>query len=185
MSIWIILMSLLMVSGVQANEISLLEEGVVIPAVKKEEAIINKQEISESKEDPESEDDFKQMDDFIKNENEKLKGIKLLNLDLEMANLELKRREIEQKITQLNKSWGSLPIGKQEYINEDKSDNQEPKVAAVFQSNAKKQATLDFNGRHINVQEGQEVRGLMVKAINSKGITIQYQDGKIKELNIL
>jgi hypothetical protein len=181
MKLFMIFILLFVCGQAQANDVSLIEEGVVVTPVLKQLPVINEQEVDDNKG---QEDEFAQMDSFIKKENEKLKAIKLLNLDIERADLELKKREIEQKMVQLNVREGVSSTVKQEEGDEAKINKPILRLAAVLESNAKRQAILNFDGRHINVKEGQEVEGVLVKTIKTQGITIQYQDGQTKELSL-
>jgi hypothetical protein len=172
---------------VQANEISLIE-GNELPhmtAKLKERAVDKQQESVLEDEDDEQEDDLSQVDDFINKENNKLKDIKLLNLDLERAGLELKRKEIEQKISQLNKTEGTVPLSFQETSVDVKPSRPLVKLVGIFESAMKKQAMLSINGQRRNVKEGQDIEGIVIKAIQSQAITIQYQDGQVQDIYLL
>ncbi len=167
---------LVLISQVYASEVTLIDSNKSsADSVQIDEEEINDDESLDH--DSSQADDFKEMDDFINQENERLKEIKLLNLDLEKANLELKRRDIEQKIVQLDKVEGSAIYEK----HENRKDKL-IKLAGIFESKTYKQAILNISGVHINVQEGQNIDGILVKAIKSKAITIEYPDGQIQEL---
>src|SRR5262249_18575180 len=53
--------------------------------------------VSDKKAEPRDEE-FDHMKEFMRQEDERIKAIKILNLDLERADLELKKREIEVKL---------------------------------------------------------------------------------------
>ena len=169
-----------------ANQVSLIEDEDVPKdvSVVKEETVDNKEISLAEDENDNQQDDLEEVNDFINQENEKLKDIKLLNLDLEKVGIELKRREIEQKIAQLDKTEGIL-APTQDSSGDIKLSKPQVRLVGVFESASKKQAVLSINGEHINVKEGQEVEDIVVKTIKPQGVTIQYQDGQLQELYFL
>ncbi|MBF0490607.1 MAG: hypothetical protein HQL15_08355 [Candidatus Omnitrophica bacterium] len=131
-----------------------------------------------------SNDDFQEMDDFIKQENERLKDIKLLNLDLERANLELKRREIEQKMVQLNKADGAVSL-EGEGDSDTQSNRPVIKLLGTFASASLKQAVLNVNGTSVHVKEGTDMDSFVVGSISPQAVIIQYEDGESQEFRLL
>ncbi len=173
-------MLLFFLGQVRAHEVSLIEDEAV-----KKDIIPSQQEPSEETEDETPDDDFQQMNDFIQQENEKLKNIKLLNLDLEHANLELKKKEIEQKISKLDKSEGALSASNQENTTDLKTIRPVVKLVSIFESKTMKQAILSIDGVNINVKEGQQMDGVVIKSINSQAVMVEYEDGQIQKLSLL
>jgi hypothetical protein len=168
----LVLSVFLSVQGACANEVSLLETGessnTVSSQAKKEsyQPSLNVPEVEE-------EDEFQEMADFIQQENERLKDIKLLNLDLERASLELKKKEIEQKMAQFHKEENVMS-------QEDDDGVSRPsiKLLGVFLGGLKKQAVLSINGKQVNCKEGQYIEGINIASIDSRLVTVQYADGE-------
>ena len=123
---------------------------------------------------------FQQMKDFMREENERFKAIKILNLDLERADLELKQKEIQVKMAQLNKESGAL-------INSNGSMSVKPakpllKISGIFLTDEGKEALINVNGANQNAREGEQIAsGIAVKKITSTAVTVQYADGQIQE----
>ncbi len=178
--IMVAFMLLFEVGQVGAHEVSLIEEEAI-----KENIVTPQQEPSEEAEDDPPDDDFQQMNDFIQQENEKLKSIKLLNLDLERADLELKKKEIEQKITKLNKSEGGLSASSQESTTDLKTTRPVVKLVSIFESKTMKQAMLSIDGVNVNVKEGQQMDGVVIKSIDPQAVMVKYEDGQTQELRLL
>ncbi len=178
-------------ANVSADEVSLIERDdfQVKPQIKTGLNTANNQDLaSEEMEDDAQiqedgqDQDFTQMNDFIHKENEKFKDIKLLNLDVEKFGLELKKKEIEQKIAQLNKSKSFSSIPGQ---SDQKALKSNVKLIGIFESATKKQAVLNIDGIDINAQEGENIGGMVIKTINHQAVIVQYQDGNIQELRLL
>ncbi len=173
-------------AGAQAHEASLIEADTIPPKASEKISMIQEkpianQEVSETADDL-ADDDFEQMNDFIRQENEKLKNIKLLNLDVEWANLKLKKKEIEQKIVQLDKAegTGALPT-----LTPGVSDKPVIKLLGIFESDVFKKAVLNINGAKVNVQEGEQINGMLVKSITPQSVVLQSEDGQTQELRFL
>jgi|GEM_PF-6200593 len=176
---------LVFVTELRADEISLIEKDDLPKTVSRiTPAVTNQEEVATENEETPDEQESQQIDDFIQKENEKLKDIKLLNLDLERSSLELKKREIEQKITQINKSEDPLPISNHENATEVKLIKPTLKLLGIFESMGKKQALLNINGTNMNVKEGQNINGMIVKSINQQGVVMEYEDESSLQLNL-
>lgn len=175
--------------GAGAHEASLIDEDTIPKKAPEKISMIEanttntiiNQEMSET-EDNFPDDDFEQMHDFIQQENERLKNIKLLNLDVEWANLKLKEKEIEQKIGQLDKALGSMAPSTAGVGMRDKPVM---KLLGVFESDAFKKAVVAIDGLRINVQEGEHVNGMLVKSITPQTVVLQWEDGQTQELRFL
>ena len=127
--------------------------------------------------------EFEQMKDFMQQEDERLKAIKILNLDLERANLELKKKEVESKLAVLNQDHVFLP----EALKLPSSSLQPMvfKVNGVFLTEKIRLAMININGTSTQVAEGQLMReGVLVKRINPEAVTLEYPDGKQEILSV-
>lgn len=177
---------LLLTAGAGAHEASFIEADTIPPKAPEKISMIQQnsitnQEISEAEDDL-ADDDFEQMNEFIHQENERLKNIKLLNLDVEWANLKLKKKEIEQKIVQLDKAGGAGPSPT---LTPGVSDKPVMKLLGIFESDAFKKAILNINGAKVNVQEGEQINGMLVKSITPQSVVLQFEDGQTQELRFL
>ena len=176
---------LFLIGPVQAHEVSLIEredDVSVEDSEVQENTQINEEGVSQEREGVAQDQEFDQINDFIDQEDEKMKGIKLLNLDLERASLELKKKEIEQKMAQLNKSEGTFSVTSQDAASDETMHKPVVKLISIFQSPAGKQAVLNVNGVNINVKEKQQIDGVTIKTIDSQEVIVQYADGDSQHL---
>ncbi len=145
--------------GVEQNEEmeAPVSENPVVPSVKMEKI----------------DADLEEMHDFMRQENERLKVIKMLNLDVERADLELKKREIEVKIVELNKGQGSAAVLPAV------ATGSVLKVAGIFMNGEMREALMDLDGVHVSVHEGQKLNnGIVIKKISADEVLIQHEDGQ-------
>jgi hypothetical protein len=122
---------------------------------------------------PPVEQDFQQMKEFIQQENDRMKEIRILNLDLERADLELRKKEIETKLAGMNKNGRVITSGF--------SAAAKPvlKVTGIFVNGVDRQVLMNVDGVNIQVKEGESVRqGVIIKKITSDTVLLQYADGK-------
>lgn len=161
---------------IRADQISLIES--------KQDSTINVEEPFSLNDEEEPDvmvqtDDFQQMEEFMREENERLKDIKLLTLDVQKASLELKKKETDQKISQLTIAKDDMPsVGVEESV----QTHPTIQLLGVFSSSAKKEAVLSINGKQGRVQQGEEFQGIRLVAVKSQMIKVEHQDGEIQEL---
>ena len=186
---FIILFSLIflpLMRDAQANEISLIEHDILPKGNSEKETsvVTTEEDVLENAQEESHNQDFEDMNDFIHTENEKLKDIRLLNLDLEKYNLEFKKKEIEQKMAQLNKLENPMIPSNQENIAGSKMVKPVLKLKSIFENEAKKQAMLSINGININVKQGEKVSGVTIKIISPQLVAVEYEDGDTQELHL-
>ena len=188
MRFYIIFISALMlfVGESKSNEVSLIEQDVLSKVNSEVETnlISNEEDDSQELERSYEDQDFLQMNDFIHKEDDKIKDIKLLNLDLEKSTLELKKREIEQKIAQLQRREVSFVLPSKDDRDDAKEVKPFIKLRSIFESQFKKQAVLNIDGTDINVTEGQKIKGVVIRGINQKVVVVEYGDGATEELSL-
>lgn len=175
-----------------AKEISLLEETMVPQSnsVEIDSQSVDEEDYDEAQDDHsmqknEQEDEFEKIDEFIRKENEKVKDIKLLNLDLEKAGLILKKKEIDQKIDQLRKAESSGFVKTNEHEEEAKLLMPNIRLVSIFASASLKRAVLNINGVNNNVKEGQKIGNVIIANINSENVMVKYSDGQTEEISFL
>ncbi len=192
-SIFVLLIFL--TSNASSNEVSLLDQDQSVVQGKDD---VDQEVSDEGPQDEEDEDSldqvqdhsmensedfqFQEMNDFINQENEKIKDIKLLNLDLQKADLELKKREIEQKIDRLSKV--SMPMIKRDDTNGSAVDIGIPilKVISIFVSDNNKKAVISFNGVNRQVHEGDKIESYNIQNIDPQRVIIKDSNGQTQEL---
>ncbi|MBI4310085.1 MAG: hypothetical protein HY591_07130, partial [Candidatus Omnitrophica bacterium] len=116
--------------------------------------------------------DFNQMQEFLQQENERVKAIKILNLDLEHANLELKKKEIEVKLAELNKTGVAVNLS---------SNPGSPSmgVSGIFVSGTDRWALMNIDGVRVQVKPGQAMRdGMVIKEINADAVIVRHRDAR-------
>ena len=178
----ILIILLLLCARAWAGEITLIENNPppVKEAVSQKDIAMAEKTVPKEKETVDR--DFEQMQEFMRQANERLKSIKILNLDLERADLELKKREIEEKIIGLNKDQNTAPIGLDSSTGLVKPMSF--KVVGIFLNGNARQAIVSIDGRFIQVQEGQSIRqGVLVNKINADSVIFGYPDGKQETIN--
>lgn len=193
--VFILMMGL--VSKTYSSDVSLLDQEN--PSVQKAVNILQEVSVEES-EDEDGDDalaeaqegsgetiedfQFQEMNDFIHQENEKIKGIKLLNLDLQRVDLELKKKEIELKIDQLSKgSMSNIKI--EEGSSQPRISLPVLKLVSIFVSDNSKRAVISFNGVNRSVNEGDEIQSLSIQNINRQRVIVKDVNGQIQELYFL
>ena len=125
--------------------------------------------------------DTQSMDVFLNEEQARLKDIKLLNLDLEKASLEFKKKELQSKTAQLAHVPEIPSVSAMD-------NNREPlkpvvKLIGLTVNGGFKQALIQSNGILYTVKEGEAFAdGLSVKSIASDKISIQHTDGKEEQI---
>ncbi|MDO8675412.1 MAG: hypothetical protein Q7K71_04775 [Candidatus Omnitrophota bacterium] len=117
------------------------------------------------------------MKDFIRQEDDRLKDIKLLSLDLEKADLEFKKKEIQAKMAGLSGTVaqdkgtpapGGLP---------------DIRVSGIVIKEGVGHAFISVEGRIFYVREGQDIEGKMkITKITDQAVFIQYPDGRTRSL---
>ena len=123
-----------------------------------------------------AEDSYADMKSFIQQEDERLKDIKLLSLDLEKKQIQAKMAELSGTAAQ-DKAAGVL--GK---VTDGPPDIH---VSGVIINDAVKQAFINMDGKMFPVREGQEIGDKMkVIKITSQFVSIQYADGKTHKLGL-
>ncbi len=129
-----------------------------------------------------AEEDYSAMRDFIKQEDERLKEIKLLTLDLEKADLEFKKKEIESKMSGL--VGGPSPA--QGIVSTKTADGlPDVQVSGVMINNTSKAAFINVDQKLFIVREGQEFgNGIKAVKITDQLVSVQYADGKIHSLKV-
>ena len=123
--------------------------------------------------------DLTQMHDFVKSQQEKQQKIDLLTLDLDEAKIELELRQKKVALGHYMDSAAYPPLGgptagksgegKLRAVVENDSD---PEVKSIFITNTSKEAVLVADGSELTVKEGDNLGGVKVKAIDSKGVTL-------------
>src|SRR3989338_8900572 len=117
------------------------------------------------------------MKDFIRQEDDRLKDIKLLSLDLEKADLEFKKKEIQAKMAGLSctvtQDKGALTPGGLTDI----------RVSGIVIKEGVGHAFISVEGRIFYVREGQDIGGKMkITKITDQAVFIQYPDGRTRSL---
>lgn len=121
-------------------------------------------------------DQYEHMRQFIREENEKIKDIKLLNLDLERASLTLKKKEIESKLAKLSKTQDVYMNPMSAASNTRSSYS----LAGVFMTEKYKEALMNVGGALVHVREGQAVdEHVKIKQIKQDSVTLERADGTV------
>ena len=119
------------------------------------------------------------MKDFIRQEDDRLKDIKLLSLDLEKADLEFKKKEIQAKMAGLSgtvtQDKGALTPGGLPDI----------RVSGIVIKEGVGHAFISVEGRIFYVREGQDIGDKMkITKITDQAVLIQYPDGRTRSLEL-
>lgn len=119
------------------------------------------------------------MKDFIRQEDDRLKDIKLLSLDLEKADLEFKKKEIQAKMAGLSgtvtQDKGALTPGGLTDI----------RVSGIVIKEGVGHAFISVEGRIFYVREGQDIGDKMkITKITDQAVLIQYPDGRTRSLEL-
>jgi len=182
MNIVLIILFLSMVVDSWGGEVSLIEKSIIVTKKTPIEKKKITQEEKPSKEVP-IDQSFDQMKEFMRQEDDRIKAIKILNLDLERANLELKKGEIEVKIADLNRNQ-NVAVGSSGLP----ADFPKPalsKLCGIFVNGRNKKALMNVGGSYIQAGEGDTLRGgILVKSINADTVLLEYFDGKKEIINL-
>lgn len=169
MSFLILLFVLTFVSTSAAEDLSLVQP----PQIVKEIAPPN---TVENTIDPE----FEEMKSFIRLEHERMRALKILNLDLERANLELKKREIELKLSDLNKGMVTPAMGLSSG-----HETSELVLAGVFINKSKKAALFKLDGRMVHVPQGSLINEQMtLKEVKENSVVLEQADGGLQTIQL-
>lgn len=171
----ILLVLFLSTMNVWAGEVSLIERNAGLAGQKP----APEKKIVQEKKAPEKvpiDQSFEQMKEFMRQEDERIKTIKILNLDLERANLELKKGEVAVKIAAIGPS-SSLSTGT--------SKPASPKLCGIFAQDNNKEALINVSGVYIQAGEGEALRdGVLVKKIGPEAVLLEYPDGKKETIEL-
>ena len=157
-----------------AGQVSLIEHDASVDnkAGERHAVPVQDKKKDQSQEQP-VDGNFDQMKEFLRQENERLKTIKILNLDLERANLEFKKKEIEIKLADLNKGGGTSNPA---------ANSGQPSalsVEGIFVNGTSQWAFMNVNGTRVQVKPGQTMRdGTVIKEINTDAVIVQYSDAR-------
>ena len=117
------------------------------------------------------------MKDFIRQEDDRLKDIKLLSLDLEKADLEFKKKEIQTKMAGLS---GTVAQDKGAPASGDLTDI---RVSGIVIKEGVGHAFISVEGKIFYVREGQDIGGKMkITKITDQVVFVQYPDGRTRPL---
>jgi hypothetical protein len=167
-----------------AGKISLLDQQSTVskkpaPTQKYSEPVNAKFEGAAGRQD-DHDKKYEDMRQFMGQEDERIKAIKILDLDLQRADLELKKRQIEVKLADLNKSNAALsPLTASGFL--------KPafKLSGIFMSGSHREALIDVQGANIQAEEGKMIQdGVIVAKINTDSALLKYADGKQETLNL-
>jgi hypothetical protein len=165
---------LLLPINAYAEQVSLIQmpepQVVPPPAV---ELPIKEEEVPEQQVPDEN---FLEMKAFMKEQDVRLKAIKLLNLDVARADLELKRREIESKLANLNQGpSSSMQMSMKE-------SDLSIQVASILISPKKREAVLQTGGLRTRVEEGSKINDKTVSKIEAAAVTLEDAKGNTETL---
>ena len=166
--------------NVWAGEVSLIEKNTITAKKTpvKEKSMI--QEKKAAKAEP-IDQGFEQMKEFIQQENERLKAIKILNLDLERADLELKKGEIEVKIAGLNRGSNAAIAGLSTGI----SKPAVVKLCGILMNGDDREALVNMDGIYVQIKEGFALRnGALVRKVSDDAVVLEYADGKKETISL-
>ncbi len=164
-----------------ADELSLLGDPEVIVSKTEEEVVDNPPVIPPSMPAlPQKPQSLVEMDDYMHQEEGRIKAIKLLSLDLEKANIELKQREVQVKMAELNKSGAFVAPASSPLDQASVSK----RLISLTVSGDFKEAVIEVNGAGVIVREGDAVADGKVGIINDEGLTLIYPEGKEEQLRL-
>ena len=128
-----------------------------------------------------AEDGYAMMKSFIQQEDERLKDIKILTLDLEKSGLELKKKEIQVKMAEL--SGAPAPDkGAGGFAGTGLPD---VRVSGIVINDRLKQAFISVDGKVFPAREGQELENKMkIIKITGQSVSIQCADGQTRQLGL-
>ena len=130
-----------------------------------------------------AQDGYESMKGFIQQEDDRLKEIKLLSLDLEKAGLELKKKEIQNKMEGLN---GALPQEKgAASVVRNTGASSDLRLSGIMINDKVRQAFIVAQGKQLSVHEGQDLaNGMKIAKITAKSVSIVYADGTTRQLEL-
>lgn len=118
-------------------------------------------------------------DPFIEDEAKKIREIKLLSLDVQKTDLELKRQQMLVKMQKINNQTESHIVHEQG--NMQKMIN--VVVKSILIAGTKKLAVMGVNNKYFTVSEQQHFsEGLVIKAIEADKVQVQYLDGRVEDI---
>ncbi len=121
------------------------------------------------------------MDVFLDQEHRRSEEIRLLNLDLEKSNLELKMKENAKKMNEIDVSSGRA----NQVVPSDMAmnGNARYRLRGIFISPKHREALIDVNGHSHTVVIAQLLEeGVEVAAIEDKKVTLKHKDGTSEDL---
>ncbi len=124
--------------------------------------------------------DYDQMKEFMRQENERMKAIKILSLDLERADLELRKRQIEVKLSELNKNNPAFTAGMS-------ADFSQPvlRLSGIFIGGDSREALVNVKGINIQVSEGKPIeKDIVLKKIGTDHVLLEHTGGKQEALHL-
>lgn len=173
MPIILVLILLFVVPQVFADEVGLIDANLPkLETNMHEDTVVEKDVVPQEQQSS----TLREVDDFARQEEEKIKSIKLLSLDLEKAGIELKQREIQVKISELNKT-GPLVVA----LSSTQASVPRRLIALTLTDDFK-EAVMDVGGSSIIVHEGDSIADAKVESINAQGVIIRNADGTQESL---
>jgi TolA-binding protein len=125
---------------------------------------------------------LQEMDEYMRKEDERIKDIRLLSLDLEKAGLELKQKEVQVKMVELSK--GSKSAGVDAGPSSLNPSMFIKRLMALTVTENFKEAMIEINGAVAVVHEGDGIADGKVFVIDAQGVNIIYPDGKEERLSL-
>lgn len=110
--------------------------------------------------------------DFIEQENERLREIKLLDLDLQRSSLKLKQKEILTKMAQLN----HVPADDQQHTAEHLV------LKGIIEQGEIRQAIVQDNGKTSTLKKGDAILGQQIIRIEKNKVVFKDALGQEKEI---
>ncbi len=121
------------------------------------------------------EDNFAVMKSFMNQENAKEKEIRLLNLDLERINLQLKRQKLLTEIQGSSRGEETSLLTAVDIPNESVKDTH---IVYLVYSSDFKEVILNMNGTVHRLRENDQASfGVTIKNILEDGVVVQAKDG--------
>ena len=123
-----------------------------------------------------AEDSYAAMKSFIQQEDERLKDIKLLSLDLEKKQIQAKMAELGGAVAQDKGIRSSA---------ETVDKPLDIRVSGIVINDTVKQAFISIDGKTFSVREGREITDkIKVVKITGQSVSIQYADGQTRQLGL-
>lgn len=124
--------------------------------------------------------EFERMREFMRQEEERIKQIKMLNLDLERANLELKKRQVDAQLAELGPKQGTtaLPAA-------DLPKAPIIKLNGIVMAQDMQRAWITVDGTQSFFKEGQAIgTGLTLRKIAPDSVVVEHADGNKETIRI-